>query len=139
MNAVRDRLRGRALAAPRRIVLPEADDERILVAATAAAAEGLCHPLLVGDREAIARRRRGLGLVGDAEVIDPREAERWSSAIAHLESRLTARGVAKEERERRRRDPAHLACALVGCGAADGAVMGAVTATADSSSSRPVS
>jgi phosphate acetyltransferase len=131
MNAVRDRLRSRALAAPRRIVLPEADDERILVAAAAAAAEGLCRPLLVGDREAIARRRRELGLVGEAEVIDPGETERWSSALAHLESRLVARGVATAERERRRRDPLHLACALVGCGTADGAVMGAVTATAD--------
>ena len=131
MSGAIERLRSLARLAPRRIVLPEIEDERILLAAAAAAAEGLCRPLLLGDRAAIERRRRELGLLVEAEILDPAESDGWAGTLAHLDERLAARALPSTERARRRRDPLHLACALVGSGAADGAVMGAVTPTAE--------
>src|SRR5256886_15540644 len=55
-NAVLTRIRDRARAKPRRIVLPECDDLRVREAARILAGEGLVEPLLV-EPDLIAERR----------------------------------------------------------------------------------
>ena len=45
---------------PQRIVLPEALDARILVAAAEVASRGLAHPILLGDPDAVHTRARQL-------------------------------------------------------------------------------
>jgi phosphate acetyltransferase len=112
-------------------VLPESDDPRILAGAAAAYAAGIARPILLGGPEAIAARLAGLGLdASGLEILAP-GGEPMALARAHLERRLAERGLASPERARRLADPLHLACALVGAGAADGAVMGAVATTAE--------
>jgi len=91
-----------------RIVLPEAGDPRIVRAAAECVRLELCKPVWL-------------------------EAAPLDEARSHLARRLAARGVGDDgdgELERRLSDPLHLACGLVGCGAADGAVMGAEATTA---------
>ncbi len=89
-------------------------------AARRAAGEGLCHPILMGGAEL-----PGVGR------LDPRDSEALAPARAHLLARLAARGVSADEAEARASDPLALACALVATGGADGAVAGAVGATAE--------
>src|SRR5216110_514244 len=55
-NAVLTRIRDRARAKPRRIVLPECDDQRVQEAARILAGEGLAEPVLV-EADLIAARR----------------------------------------------------------------------------------
>jgi phosphate acetyltransferase len=124
------RLRARAERHPRRILLPESNDERILRAADRAAATGLCRPVLLGAPEQIAARQRALGLAQPVEVLDLADAPALAGARARLEARAMDR-LPAVELARRLAGPAYLAAALVGVGAADGAVLGAVTTTAE--------
>lgn len=57
-DAYQDRIKGRGL----RIVLPEGEDGRVLVAADILAKEELARPLLIGDPVAIEARAADLGL-----------------------------------------------------------------------------
>lgn len=127
-----ERLRRRAAERPRRIVLPESLDERILRAANEAARSGLCRPVLLGERAVVEARRRALGLDEPVELLDPAEGgTAIPGARERLRGRLATRRLDAEALARRLDDPAHLAAALVATGAADGAVVGAVATTAD--------
>ncbi|MEO7793247.1 MAG: phosphate acyltransferase [Thermoanaerobaculia bacterium] len=101
---LRSAVRGRGA----RIVLPEDGDPRIRGAAEEARRLDLCRPVW----------------------LDEVPAGELAAARDHLEARLVRRGLPLEERVRRLGDRLHVACALVGCGAADGAVMGAEATTA---------
>ncbi|MBP1643460.1 MAG: eutD [Acidobacteria bacterium] len=124
-------MRAEAARRPRRIVCPESGDERILAGAAAAAAAGIARPILLGEPEAVSARLAGLGLAASSLEIVALDAGPLAGARAHLERRLRGRDLVAGERERRLADPLHLACALVGAGAADGAVMGAAAPTAE--------
>lgn len=125
------RLRSRAASAPARVVLPEVDDERVLAGAVAAARPGLAQPVLLGPPGPTAARLQRLGCdPGAVELLDPASAE-LEPARFHLRERLSARGRTPAEIEQRVVDPLPLAAAMVGCGLAAGAVMGAVASTAD--------
>ena len=103
------RLRATVHRREARIVLPEAGDPRIRSAAEECRRRELCLPLW----------------------LDSVEPAALDAARDHLAARLAAREVTADETGRRLSDPLHLACALVGCGAADGAVMGAEATTAE--------
>ena len=107
-NAVLTRIRDRARAKPRRIVLPECDDLRVREAARILAGEGLVEPLLV-EPDLIAERRdafaeRYLEIRRQCELTD--EAAR--AAVAN---------------------PLLFASLMVASGEADGCVAGCVATT----------
>jgi len=108
MSAALERLQAAAARDPRRIVLAEGDDERVLAAARLAERRGICQPLLLAS----------FG------------ADELAAARRHLATRLAAWSLDGAERDRRLADPLHLAAALVAIGVADGAVLGAVATTA---------
>ncbi|MFX6250214.1 phosphate acyltransferase, partial [Acinetobacter baumannii] len=62
----------RARSSPRRIVLCEAEDPRVLQGAQRAAREGIARVVLIGDAARIAQaaQRHGIALDG-MEVVDP--------------------------------------------------------------------
>ena len=67
----------RAARDPRRLVLPEGGDERVLAAARALADARLARPIVIGEPEALARAARGAGFSLDAVcVVDPATDER---------------------------------------------------------------
>ena len=103
------RLRAEVRGRGARIVLPEAGDARIRSAAEECQRRELCAPVWLE--------------AAPAAAVD--------AARDHLAARLAARGLPAEEIARRLADRLHLACALVACGAADGAVMGAEATTAE--------
>lgn len=130
MGGALERLRAAARAMPRRVVLPEVDDDRVLRAAEVAARSGICIPILLGSSGVLAERRRGLRLTAPIETL-AMDAVVVAGARELLAKRLAPRRLAADELARRLADPLHLAAALVANGFVDGAVMGAQATTAD--------
>ncbi|MFN7942067.1 MAG: phosphate acyltransferase [Thermoanaerobaculia bacterium] len=124
------RLVAAARSSPARVVFAESDDDRILLAAARLAAEGLARPILLGAPEQVEARALALGVTRPRTILDL-ESDTLAAARARLRQILAARNLDPGERERRGRDPLHLACALVALGEADGAVLGAVATTAE--------
>ena len=107
-NAVLTRIRDRARARPRRIVLPECDDPRVQEAARILAGEGLVEPVVV-EPDLIAERRDTF-------------AERYLEIRRQCE--LT------DEAARAVRNPLLFASLMVAAGEADGCVAGCASTTA---------
>src|SRR5436305_4026045 len=108
-NAVLTRIRDRARAKPRRIVLPESDDQRVQEAARILAGEGLAEPVLV-EADLIAQRRDAF-------------AERYLEIRRQCE--LTDEGARAAVA-----NPLLFASLMVASGEADGCVAGCVATTA---------
>lgn len=126
-------LRERAARLAVRIVLPEADDPRVLAAARLAAAGGLCVPLLVGEPATVRERAAALGqeLPETVEILDPAADARLPELAAALAVELAARQLRVPQIEEKVRDPLYYACLLVKDGRAGGAVMGARATTTE--------
>lgn len=122
----------RARSSPRRIVLCEAEDPRVLQGARRATQEGIARIVLVGDagRIADAAERHGIALDG-MEVVDPASAalrERYAQQWLALRQ---SRGMTPEQAQRDVLAPLCFANLMVRAGDADGSVAGAVHTTAD--------
>lgn len=104
------RLRERAASDPRRIGLPEADEERTAEAARRLARDGLAVPVAVGGSEALAPLRRSVPGLEVLALDDPAVADALPPDAAE--------------------DPLEAAAALLGGGRLDGVVAGARAATA---------
>ncbi|MBB3143588.1 phosphate acetyltransferase [Halomonas organivorans] len=127
-----NRILERARRSPRRIVLCEGEDERVLRAAVRAAEDGIAHVILVGNRDAMAAvaRTEGLGL-SDVELIDPATSPLVEPLGEALFALREKKGMTREQAEAAVREPLCFANLLVREGHADGSVAGAVNTTAD--------
>ncbi len=131
MTEILDRLRRQARAAPRRLVLAEDGDERVLHAASRLAREGLAEVALVGApataRDAARRVGADLGGVHLIDAFDRSEVERTVEALR------SARGERLDEEALRRHasDALFQAAARVRTGLADCLVAGASRTSAD--------
>ena len=110
-----------------RIVFPEYDDPRILVATETLAAEGIARPVIVGPRQAVldACKEHKLTLEG-VDILDASSGEPPEDFVTSLCERsgvspLVARMVLTR--------PLYRAAALVAAGQADGLVAGCATET----------
>ncbi|MBY5967098.1 MULTISPECIES: phosphate acetyltransferase [Halomonas] len=117
---------------PKRIVLCEGDDPRVLRAALTASAAGYARIQLVGEHKVIQSRAEAEGLELDAiELIDPADSEHTEGLVALLLELRGAKGMTPEDAATRARDPLIFANLMVRAGLADGSVAGAVHTTAD--------
>ncbi|HXF06205.1 MAG TPA: phosphate acetyltransferase [Blastocatellia bacterium] len=132
MTHVLERIIERAKATRRRIVLPEADDPRVLRAGTIAAAQRIAAITFVGSEEVIRRRAAEQGIeLHDVDIVDPAQSpELEKYAQLYFELRR-ARGVTLEEARQIVRQPLYFADMMVNQGRADGSVAGAVNTTAE--------
>jgi phosphate acetyltransferase len=117
-------LQGRRL----RVVLPEAEDERILASAQQLSETGLAWPVLLGASDAVHARSAALGLRLDGcEVRDPASdavLPGYAARMAVAREKMTA-GMA----ERMLRRPLYFAGAMVAAGDAAAMVAGAANPT----------
>jgi len=121
-------LAARARARPRRIVLAEAEDERVWRAAAQLVREHLAQPVLLGRPDVIRAAAAAAGVALDAaEIIDPAtdpRAEEYARTYAH--SRQVSPGIAR----RMARRGLFFGALHVAHGGADGMVGGAGSPTA---------
>ena len=130
MADVMARMKSRVAGRGARIALPEADDERMILAAKTIIAEDLARVVLVGKPDVIRAlaARHGLAL-DDVEIVDVEDDEvRRRCADLYYERRKD-RGVTAEEAWEVMADPLFAAAAMVGLGDVDGMVAGAVNST----------
>lgn len=81
---------------PMRVVFGEGNTDHMLQAAVQAGAEGICHPILLGNAELISARAASLGLSLDSvEIINPRHPDqkgRRESYASTLSAKLAREG-----------------------------------------------
>ncbi len=115
----------------KRIVFPEGDESRTLLAAAKLQAEGLAKPILLGKEEAIraAAEKAGADLTG-ISLEDPEggKLEAYAQALYDLRK---AKGLTPEAARDLARDPMYYGILMVKLGDADGLVSGAVHTTGD--------
>ncbi|MBI3449527.1 MAG: phosphate acetyltransferase [Acidobacteria bacterium] len=122
----------RARRDPRRIFLPESDDDRTLRAAASAQAAGSARVTLLGEAATIGRRARDLAIdLAGVDVVSPSTFERMDAYAGIYHDLTRAKGVTREEAVRHARDPLTFAALAVRSGDADGTVAGAAHTTAE--------
>jgi len=127
-----DRLRDRAKAAHRHVVLPSGADDRTIHAAHALLKDRICRLTILGDESEVQSRAKALALdLGAAEIRDPvKDPDRYELAGAFYERRKE-KGISEAAALEAMDHPLWFAGMLVATGEADGLVGGAVSTTAD--------
>lgn len=121
----------RARAAKKRIVLPEGEDDRILLASASVLARRIAELTILGDEQTVRQRATELGVdISAATVISPTDPS-YVSQFADEYQRLRAhKGVTLAQAADLVTDPSYFGTMMVHLGLADGMVSGATHTTA---------
>ena len=113
----------KAKSDPKRLVLAEGDDEKMIRAAYQLVDQGIAEPVLVGDREEVWAHIESLGLDFDPEIVDPEEGnlEPYAERLYELRRR---KGVTRREAEELIEDGNYLGSVMVEMGDADAMLTG---------------
>lgn len=128
-----ERLKQRAQANKRRIVLPEGAEERNITAADTVIAEGIADVILLGNPAEIEAKAQELGLknIANATVIDPTAAENVDKYAPLFFELRKKKGISMEDARRITANELYFGCLMVKAGDADGMVSGAIHTTGD--------
>ena len=132
MNFV-ETLTARARAQKRRIVLPEGNDERILLAVDIVLQMGIADITILGDPEELRQRAEFLGLnhIQAAEFLDYRKSPLFSEYAETFHNLRKSKGITPEQAAGQLEDRNYFAVMMVYGKKADGMVSGATGTTAD--------
>jgi len=115
----------KAQAAPKRIVFPEGEEEKILRAAQIIVDDRIAQPILLGNKEIVAHRISELGLeLSGVEVVDPVKAANFGEYVAAYYSARQRKGVTKLKAERDMKTNNIYGMTMVQRGEADGLISG---------------
>jgi len=123
----------RARKTPKRIVYPEGENARILEAAAAVAADGIAHPVLLGNEARIraVAARDDLNLDG-VTIVEPATSDRLPDYAAELYALRHRKGVTRDRARTLVLDPDVFGSIMVRLGEADGLVSGVTRHYSDS-------
>lgn len=125
------RLIERARADRRRIVLPEGDDDRILLAAGRVLLHGLAELTILGDEAQVRARAAELGVdLSGVAVINPRTSDLCGQFAEQYAELRKAKGITVEQAREIMHDVSYFGTMLVHNGFVDGMVSGAAHTTA---------
>ncbi len=115
----------KAQTAPKRIVFPEGEEEKILRAAHIIVDEGIAKPILLGSRTLIQQRISDLGLhLEGIEVINPSKSPKLDEYITTYYQDRQRRGITKFDAERQLKTHNVFGMVMVREGDADGLISG---------------
>lgn len=121
----------RARRDKKKIVLPEGEDDRILIAASTLLARDVADLVILGDAESIRRRAVELGLNLDgAEILSTSNPELLDKFAAEYARLRAHKGMSVEDARLRVQDASYFGTMMVHMGLADGMVSGAAHTTA---------
>lgn len=123
-----DRIKAKAKADKKRIVLPEGAEERTVKAAAKLLKEGICEVILLGDEKAI--KAYGEDLSG-ATIIDPTTSPKLQDYADTLYELRKAKGMTPEKALEQMKDTTFYGTMMMKKNEADGMVSGAIHSTAD--------
>ncbi len=119
------RLLDRARSAPKSIVFPEGDNEKILRTAKILVDQGLAKPILLSRGDDLAPRLAELGLDAEAvRIIRPETSPDFERYAGSLHERRRRHGISLEDARHRMRSRNTFGAAMVAAGDADGLVSG---------------
>ena len=109
----------------RKIVFPEATEEKVLRACQVIVDENVAEPVLVGNPEEIVRTAEQFGLELDhVQIVDVRAGDRAQTYANELHSLRQRSGVTPRRARQLMNDPLHFGIMMVNAGEADGLVGG---------------
>ncbi len=133
MPAYIERIKEKARADIKTIVLPETNDKRTLIAAAHILEEGIAKIVMVGDEEKILDGARWLEVdLEGVQVVDPVKFDKLDEYVHLLYETRKSKGMTEEKaRELLLSDPLTFGVMMVKANDADGMVAGACHATAE--------
>lgn len=128
-----DRIKEQAKSIRKRIVLPEAIEERTLRAANEVIGQGLADVVLIGNPTEISQNAKSWNLpnIDKAQIVDPMNNPRKDAYVDLMLQIRASKGLTQEQAEKLILDPLVLAVMMIKAGDADGEVAGANNATGD--------
>ena len=121
-----------AAKAPKRIVLSEGEDPRVIEGAARAVREGLARIVLLGNPAVIAEQLAGIGADPAAfDIVDPATADEAESYAAAYRDLRKHKGIDLDSARAAMAEPLGFAAMMVRQGDADGTIGGAVATTTD--------
>ncbi|MFC7319406.1 phosphate acetyltransferase [Halobacillus campisalis] len=131
MSNLFDTLKAKMSGESKKVVFPEALDERILTAVSKLGSEGFVKPVLVGNKEEVTQKAQEVGVdVSDAEILDPADYEGFDEMVASFVERRKGKATDEQARDILQNGN-YFGTMLVYMNKADGLVSGAVHSTAD--------
>lgn len=127
-----EQIKNKAKRETKTIVLPEAEDERILKAAKIAQDEGIAKIILIGNLEKTTKIAQEKNIdISNIEFINIEKSNKLNYYAEKLFELRKHKGLTLEEAKKAVLDPVHYGIMMVKCDEADGLVSGAVHSTAD--------
>jgi malate dehydrogenase (oxaloacetate-decarboxylating)(NADP+) len=115
----------RAQRAPKRIVFPEGEEEKILRASQIILDEGIAQPILLGSRSLIREKIQSLGLeLKGVELINPSKSPKLDEYITRVYEMRKRKGLTHNDAERLMKTHNAYGMMMVHVGDADGLVSG---------------
>jgi phosphate acetyltransferase len=116
---------------PQRIVLPEAEDERIIKAAGIVSEKGIAYPLLLGNNKKIKEKINHFGMdLANLRIIDPLNFPKISEYVSFYCTMRKDRSISEKMARLILKKSLNLGALMVKLGEADGLVAGAINLTA---------
>lgn len=127
-----EEIKNRAKKDIKTIVLPEAEDKRVLQAASIITEQGFAKVILLGDEEKIAEdcKNHNIKLEG-VNIINPLTSAKKQQYVEKLYELRKAKGVTKEQAQELIEQPIYFGMMMLKENDADGLVSGAAHSTAD--------
>ena len=128
-----EKIRQQARMDCQRIILPEGNEERTIMAADTIIREKLCYLYLIADPEELDKKVHQYGLknIEKATVINPKDHPKKQEYTELLYEIRKSKGMAMEEAAKLVEDPLYLGTLMIKAGDADGEVAGASNSTGD--------
>ena len=130
--AIIDKIKAKAAANVKTIVLPEGEEDRNVQAAAKVVEAGLAKIIMLGDPEKVNAVAAKYGAKLDGiEIINPATSDKAAGYAAALYELRKAKGMTEEQAAKLVADPMYYGIMMVKAGDADGLVSGAIHSTGD--------
>ncbi len=131
MNFI-ETIKNKAKSEMKTIILPEAEDIRVLEATEKVGKEGFAKIILVGNTEKTKEIAKENNIdISSAEIIDPESSEKYEEYAKAFYELRKAKGMTEEEARKTLKNPVYFGMMMVKQGDADGLVSGAAHSTSD--------
>ena len=129
MNVL-EKIKSKAAALHKTIVLCEGEDSRVVTAAAMATAEGIAKIVLLGDADSIKRNNPKVDLTG-VEIVNPLTSDKLPAYNAKLCELRASKGMTPEQASELLKDGTYFGAMMLKMGDVDGLVSGACHSTAN--------
>lgn len=127
-----EEMKKRASSNIKTIVLPEANDKRVLAASQTVMKEKFAKVVLVGNKEEAEQVAKENGIdISGVEFVEPAKSAKYDEYVQAFYELRKAKGMTEEKAKELMLDSTHFAMMMVKSGEVDGLVSGAAHSTAD--------